>query len=133
MTKTGKELPRRDSLCIPTMSITQSDLMSISCEPSDAGLSQSETVIGMSQGDLPFRDRFLLLDGPIGTVPVLAGVAPAGYPEPMRRTGSEAMAEMKPSDPGGFCFATHCFGEVRSEALDHQREVSRAAFARLPY
>ena len=31
------------------MSITQSDLMPISAERSDAGLSQSETVIGISQ------------------------------------------------------------------------------------
>ena len=86
-------MPDAYMVCIPTMSITQSDLMSISCEPGDAGLSQSETVIGMSQGNLPFRDRFLLLDGRIGTVAVLAGVAPGGYPGPMRRTGSEAMAE----------------------------------------
>jgi hypothetical protein len=34
---------------IPMMSITQSDLMPISAERSDAGLSQCERVIGMSQ------------------------------------------------------------------------------------
>jgi hypothetical protein len=36
-------------VCIPMMSITQSDLMPISAERSDAGLSQCERVIGMSQ------------------------------------------------------------------------------------
>jgi hypothetical protein len=36
-------------LGIPMMSITQSDLMPISAERSDAGLSQCERVIGMSQ------------------------------------------------------------------------------------
>ena len=34
---------------IPMMSITQSDLMPISAERSDAGFSQCETVIGISQ------------------------------------------------------------------------------------
>jgi hypothetical protein len=47
------EFPRWDRvfarLGIPMMSITQSDLMPISAERSDAGLSQCERVIGMSQ------------------------------------------------------------------------------------
>ena len=43
------------------MSITQSDLMPISAERSDAGLSQFETVIGMSQEDLPFDAHFCCL------------------------------------------------------------------------
>jgi hypothetical protein len=38
-----------ESVGIPMMSITQSDLMPISAERSDAGLSQCERVIGMSQ------------------------------------------------------------------------------------
>ena len=80
-------------VCIPTMSITQSDLMSISYEHCDAGLSQSGTVIGMSQEHLPINAQFLLFDSQIGTLTVLAGVAPGGYPGLMRRTGSEAMAE----------------------------------------
>ena len=42
------------------MSITQSDLMPISAERSDAGLSQSETVIGISQEILLFAGRFCL-------------------------------------------------------------------------
>ena len=47
-------------LSIPMMSITQSDLMPISAERSDAGLSQSETVIGISQEILLFAGRFCL-------------------------------------------------------------------------
>jgi len=40
---------RVDAMRIPMMSITQSDLMPISAERSDAGFSQCETVIGISQ------------------------------------------------------------------------------------
>jgi hypothetical protein len=43
---------------IPMMSITQSDLMPISAERSDAGLSQCERVIGMSQDVFRFSTRF---------------------------------------------------------------------------
>jgi hypothetical protein len=43
---------------IPMMSITQSDLMPISAERSDAGLSQCERVIGMSQDVFRFRPQF---------------------------------------------------------------------------
>jgi hypothetical protein len=45
-------------LGIPMMSITQSDLMPISAERSDAGLSQCERVIGMSQDVFRFSTRF---------------------------------------------------------------------------
>jgi hypothetical protein len=39
----------RDNMGIPMMSISHSDLMPISSERSDAGLSQCETVIDISQ------------------------------------------------------------------------------------
>ena len=81
------------SLRIPMMSITQSDLMPISLGRSDAGLSQCETVIGISQefsaSDVWFRPVRRL----IAKVAVRSGVAPGAYPGPTRRTGSEAMAE----------------------------------------
>jgi hypothetical protein len=43
---------------IPMMSITQSDLMPISAERSDAGLSQCERVIDISQDVCWFSARF---------------------------------------------------------------------------
>jgi hypothetical protein len=43
---------------IPMMPITQSDLMSISAERSDAGLSQCERVIDISQDVFRFSARF---------------------------------------------------------------------------
>jgi hypothetical protein len=45
-------------LRIPMMSITQSDLMPISAERSDAGLSQCERVIDISQDVCWFSARF---------------------------------------------------------------------------
>ena len=42
-------LPRFRSVGIPMMSISHSDLMPISAERSDAGLSQCETMIGIRQ------------------------------------------------------------------------------------
>ena len=45
------------------MSITQSDLMPISAERSDAGFSQCEIVIGMSQEILLFAAPVLLATG----------------------------------------------------------------------
>jgi hypothetical protein len=74
------------------MSITQSDLMPISAERSDAGFFQFERVIGISQEDFGFCGPFLLAVNRIATLTVLAGVAPGAYPGPARRTGSEAMA-----------------------------------------
>jgi len=78
---------------IPMMSITQPDLKPISAERSDAGLSQGERVIDISQEDFGFCGRFLLTLHRIATLTVLVGVAPDGHPGPTRRTGSEAMAE----------------------------------------
>jgi hypothetical protein len=77
----------------PMMSITQSDLMPISAERSDAGLSQCERVIGMSQDVFRFSTAVLREEGGIATLTVPGGVAPDRYPGPTRRTGSEAMAE----------------------------------------
>jgi hypothetical protein len=74
------------------MSITQSDLMPISAERSDAGFSQFEIVIGISQEFLWFCRSVLLARDQIATLTVLAGVAPGEHPGPTRRTGSEAMA-----------------------------------------
>jgi hypothetical protein len=48
----------RRPLRIPMMSITQSDLMPISAERSDAGLSQCERVIDISQDVCWFSARF---------------------------------------------------------------------------
>jgi len=48
----------RKRLRIPMMSITQSDLMPISAERSDAGLSQCERVIDISQDVCWFSARF---------------------------------------------------------------------------
>jgi hypothetical protein len=45
----SRDHPKTGQVGIPMMSITQSDLMPISAERSDAGLSQCERVIGMSQ------------------------------------------------------------------------------------
>jgi predicted ATPase len=78
---------------IPMMSITQSDLMPISAERSDAGLPQCERVIGMSQDVFWVLDRFLRAEARIATVTLPGGVAPDRHPVPTRRTGSEAMAE----------------------------------------
>ena len=75
------------------MPITQSDLMPISAERSDAGLSQCERVIDISQDVFGFSARFCVRGVGIATVILLAGVAPEGHPGPTRRTGSEAMAE----------------------------------------
>jgi hypothetical protein len=74
------------------MSITQSDLMPISAERSDAGFSQCERVIGISQEFLLSAASILSGGGGIATVTVLTGVAPGAHPGPTRRTGSEAMA-----------------------------------------
>jgi hypothetical protein len=46
---------------IPMMPITQSDLMPISAERSDAGLSQCERVIDISQDVFGFSTRFWAL------------------------------------------------------------------------
>jgi hypothetical protein len=81
------------------MPITQSDLMPISAERSDAGLSQCGRVIDISQDGFGFAARFCVPGGGIATVTVPGGVAPDGHPGPRRRTGSEAMAEMRPSGP----------------------------------
>jgi hypothetical protein len=48
---------------IPMMPITQSDLMPISAERSDAGLSQCERVIDISQAVLGFRPGFCVQGG----------------------------------------------------------------------
>jgi len=45
---------------IPMMPITQSDLMPISAERSDAGLSQCERVIDISQDGFGFSARFFV-------------------------------------------------------------------------
>jgi hypothetical protein len=48
-----------EDLRIPMMSISRSEVMAISAERSDAGLSQCESVIGIRQ----VIDRFSLLPG----------------------------------------------------------------------